>query len=292
MNYYLNLFVVVITVAFIGTHPEFDHGTHTTLPELQHVQQHVQQHVHQRPPNQPIQSISLLFWNLRTFGIHRASREHGEELAKIGSPFDILLFAEVKDSVCSGIHCPLHTYFESYFPDHKVYITNPLHYCDHHHPGSEEYAILLKNMTFEPVEYIDTECLFIRPPHGVKVRFGEEDYFILVFHSHPGNKKELIALQKVFEQFGNKNILLMGDLNTGCHYVSFEELKKYGIGVDYGWKLDPNMNTNFERTCPYDRMVSTKDIYPRLHNERVMNKNEEAERIRSDHYPIAVELVV
>lgn len=241
---------------------------------------------------QPTKSISLMFWNLRTFGIHRASKEHGIELGKIGFPYDILLFAEVKDSECSGINCPLHTYFQNYFPEHQVYITQPLHYCDQHRSGSEEYAMLVRNITFQHVSYQDTECLFIRPPHGVKVRFDNEDYIILVFHSNPGNKNELIALQKVFEQLGNKNILLMGDLNTGCHYVSFDELQKYRIGTDYGWKLDQGKYTNFERTCPYDRIVSTKDIYPQLHNDRVMNLNQEAERIRSDHYPIAVELIV
>ena len=235
-------------------------------------------------------NLSLMFWNLRTFGIHRASYEHGVELAKIGSGFDILLFAEVKDSLCVGIHCPLKTYFETYFPQHQVIITKPLHYCHNENAGSEEYAILVRNMTYEPVHYEDKDCLFIRPPHGVRIHVGEEEYVILVFHSNPGNKNELIALGKVFEQFGNKNILLMGDLNTGCHYVSFEDLNQYEIGKNYGWKLSETQFTNFERTCPYDRIVSTKDIFHKLHNQRVLNQNEEAERIRSDHYPIAVEL--
>lgn len=236
-------------------------------------------------------SLQLLFWNLRTFGVHRASYEHGVELGKIGASFDILLFAEVKDSECQGTQCPLHTYFQNYFPNHQIYISNPLHYCDQQHSGSEEYGILVRNnITFEPVRYQDKECLFIRPPHGIKIHLHDKKYTILVFHSNPGNKNELIGLQKVFEQLGNQNILLMGDLNTGCHYVSFEELNRNEIGKNYGWKLDPKVVTNFERTCPYDRIVSTKDIFDSLTNARVLNRDEEAERIRSDHYPIAVEL--
>lgn len=238
------------------------------------------------------QHLSLLFWNLRTFGVHRASAEHGQELSKIASSFDILLFAEVKDSECSGIHCPLQTFFQTYFPEHHVLLSPPLHYCNHQNAGSEEYAILIKSNQYEFVHYEDKDCLFIRPPYGIRIHEGGQDYVILLFHSNPGNKNELIALEKVFKQFGNQNILLMGDLNTGCRYVSFDELNHYSIGQNYKWKLDQHVFTNFEKSCPYDRIVSTNDVYDHLDNGRVLNLYREAERIGSDHYPIAVDLYV
>lgn len=233
-------------------------------------------------------SLQLLFWNLRTFGIHRASREHGLELSNIVSSYDIALFAEVKDANCTELFCPIRTFFQNYFPQHQIYLSPPLHYCNHQHAGSEEYGILLKNIPYEIVHYPDPDCLFIRPPYGVRIHEEGKEMVVLVFHSNPGNKNELIALEKVFEYFGNENILLMGDLNTGCHYVSFEELKQYPIGKNYGWKLGEDVYTNFEKSCPYDRIVSTQDLFPYLHNAQVLNYAKEAERIGSDHYPISV----
>ena len=84
----------------------------------------------------------------------------------------------------------------------------------------------------------------------------------------------------------------MGDLNTGCHYVSFDTLRGYEIGRKYDWLLSEKSFTNVEQTCPYDRIVSTRDISGKLRNQRVLNQNNEAERIKSDHYPISVELVI
>ena len=236
-------------------------------------------------------SVNVLFWNLRTFGLHRASANNGIQLSQITSGYDILMFAEIKDANCTGeIMCPLKMFFRTYFPEYNLYLSPPLHYCDGRHSGAEEYAILIKNtIPYEPLHYEDTECLFIRPPHGIRIKESQE-LVLLVFHSNPGNKRELVALEKVFDSFGQDHIVLMGDLNTGCKYVSFEELSSYGIGQKFHWKLSKDIYTNLEKSCPYDRIVSTKDMERHVNNAKVLNNDAEAERIQSDHYPIQCEI--
>lgn len=240
-------------------------------------------------------SVRLMFWNLRTFGEHRATDEIGQQLYQISSPHDILLFAEIRDSDCS-IHpdCPMKQFFNKHFPDYQVFLSPSLHYCTKIHSGSEEYAMLVRKInTFDDIsmiEYIDKDCLFIRRPYGLRIVKDDVPYSVVLFHSNPNNQKELIALSSVFQQFGDQRILLMGDLNTGCHYVSFESLDPYDIRRNYDWILDGQSYTNVEKTCPYDRIISTKDITCLLSHPMVLNQNNEANRIRSDHYPIEIEL--
>jgi hypothetical protein len=239
------------------------------------------------------QSIQMMFWNLRTFGEHRATDPIGQQLYQIGSAFDILLFAEVRDSDCNQhTTCPLSKFFEKYFPEYQVFLSPSLHYCSNTHSGSEEYAMLVKrNLDFNisMIHYQDKDCLFIRRPYGLNLKMNHTDYNLLLFHSNPNNQKELVALSDVFHQFGNQRTFLMGDLNTGCHYVSFDTLRGFEIGKEYDWLLSERSFTNVEQSCPYDRIVSTRDISGRLRNQRVLNQNNEAGRINSDHYPIAVE---
>jgi hypothetical protein len=241
--------------------------------------------------DQSLSSFSVLFWNLRTFGKNRANPENGNQLYQISSSYDILLFAEIKDSDCSNhTECPLKTFFETHFQEYDLLLSPSLHYCDHRHAGSEEYAILVKKNLFlnmKMIHYEDPECLFIRTPYGIQIG---NDFHLLVFHSNPNNERELVSLTKVFEQFGNRKTLMMGDLNTGCHYVSFSKLREYEIGRNYSWLLSETDYSNVEKTCPYDRIVSTRDISEYMVNGKVLNQNEEAKRIQSDHYPISIEI--
>lgn len=244
---------------------------------------------------QSVLSINLLFWNLRTFGEHRATEEIGQQLRKIASPYDVLLFAEIRDSDCTtNPSCPLSTFFQHHFEDYQLFLSPSLHYCSDTHSGSEEYAILVRRITnmenISMIHYEDKECTFIRRPYGINFWYSGLEYKLFIFHSNPDNQKELVALSDVFEKFGNTRIILMGDLNTGCHYVSFKTLDEYPIRKNYNWILPDQSFTNVEQTCPYDRIISTKDISSRLYEPRVLTHNDEAHRILSDHYPIAVEL--
>jgi hypothetical protein len=183
----------------------------------------------------------------------------------------------------------LKTFFENHFPDYHLYLSPSLHYCRKNKLGSEEYAILVKknlNLSVDFIHYNDSNCEFIRRPYGIQLNHF---WRVLLFHSNPNNENELVSLSKVFEQFGNQKTLLMGDLNTGCHYVSFDKLNEFPIGKNYKWLLSEHLYTNLEKSCPYDRIITTPDINKLCRNAKVLNENQEAERIKSDHYPISVE---
>lgn len=238
----------------------------------------------------PTFSSSILFWNLRTFGKGRATETHGKELASITHPYDIILFAEVKDADCGlNLSCPIKQFFEKFFPDHHLYLTPSLYYdTPFKKSGSEQYAILTrKNISVhQMIEYEDQESTFIRRPFGIQLSNGIK---ILVFHSHPNSEIELVSLSKVFRFFGNQKTILLGDLNTGCHYVGFDRLNEYDIRKDYDWLVPETTLTNAEQTCPYDRILATKDISHSCYQGFVLNQNREAKRIDSDHYPIGIQ---
>jgi hypothetical protein len=236
-------------------------------------------------------STSLLFWNLRTFGKGRATEDHGIQMSEITNPYDILLFAEVKDANCDPIHssCSIKDFFGKHFPDYQLYLSPPLYYdTPFKKSGSEEYAILVrKHISVQKmIEFSDNESVFIRRPFGIELTNG---FKILLFHSHPNSEIELVSLSKVFQQFRNQKIILMGDLNTGCHYVGFDKLNRFDISKDYDWMIPENVFTNAEQTCPYDRVITTKDISHLCHQGYVLNHSHEAKRIDSDHYPIGIE---
>ena len=231
----------------------------------------------------------LLFWNLRTFGKGRATEAHGIELASIVSSYDILLFAEIKDSDCeSNQFCSIKEFFEKFLPNYHLYLSPSLYYdTPFKKSGSEQYAILTKkNISVQTIEYQDHESTFIRRPFGIQLTNGVK---VLVFHSHPNSETELVSLSKVFRYFGNQKTILLGDLNTGCHYVSFDTLDQNDIRKDYDWLIPETTLTNADQTCPYDRILSTKDISHSCQQGYVLNQNKEAKRIDSDHYPIGIE---
>jgi hypothetical protein len=233
-------------------------------------------------------SHPILFWNIRTFGVHRATPEVGEQLQQIVSPYDVLLFAEIRSWEGKEIR----SYFDHYLSNYTMLISPPLHFCHSDtHSGSEEYGLFVKN-TFpykvEMVSYEDPQCKFIRRPFGLKIHSSPE-YHILVFHSMPGNKQELILLDDVLRHF-SPNVVLLGDLNTGCEYTSFSELNHFPIRSNYTWVLPDKKYTNFHLNCPYDRIIATYTSKNDLSFPKVLCNGNEASRIGSDHYPITVEL--
>jgi hypothetical protein len=233
--------------------------------------------------------LNLLFWNLRTFGKGRATENHGKELADITQNYDIILFAEIKDAECSkDVNCPIKKFFEKHFPSYQLYLSPPLYYdTPFKKSGSEQYAILVKKTisSIHMIEYPDKETIFIRRPFGIEI---SDKVKILLFHSHPNSEKELLTLSEVFRFFGNRKTILLGDLNTGCHYVGFERLNEFDIGKDFDWLISENIFTNYEQTCPYDRILATKDISHSCKDGFVLNQSNEAKRIDSDHYPIGI----
>ena len=234
--------------------------------------------------------LNLLFWNLRTFGKGRATEEHGKQMAQITQNYDILLFAEIKDSECSQVvDCPLRKFFETHFPSYQLFLSPPLYYdTPFKKSGSEQYAILVKKTisSIHMIEYPDHETIFIRRPFGIEL---SDQVKVLLFHSHPNSEKELLSLSNVFRFFGNQKTILMGDLNTGCHYVGFEKLNDFDIRKDFDWLISETIFTNYEQTCPYDRILATKDISHFCKDGYVLNQSQEAKRIDSDHYPIGIQ---
>jgi hypothetical protein len=185
-------------------------------------------------------------------------------------------------------------FFEKYFPDYHLNLSPPLHYChSESHSGSEEYGLFVKKSfpyNFTMVSYPDSQCKMIRRPFGLTFD-SPQPFTVLLFHSMPGNKQELVLLDDVMQHFGD-HTFLMGDLNTGCEYISFSELDHFPIRSNRTWVLGDRKYTNLHLCCPYDRILATYTMKNDLSFPRVECNNKEADRIQSDHYPISVQLLI
>ncbi|XP_016403376.1 deoxyribonuclease-1-like, partial [Sinocyclocheilus rhinocerous] len=79
--------------------------------------------------------------------------------------------------------------------------------------------------------------------------------------------REIDALHDVVlnarQRLNTNNILLLGDFNAGCSYVSNSDWSKIRLRTDqsYTWLIPDSADTTVTHTnCPYDRTVVTSDM--------------------------------
>ncbi|XP_059413422.1 deoxyribonuclease-1-like [Carassius carassius] len=79
--------------------------------------------------------------------------------------------------------------------------------------------------------------------------------------------REIDALHDVVlnarQRLNTTNIMLLGDFNAGCSYVSNSDWSKIGLRTDQGytWLIPDSADTTVTNTsCPYDRIVATSDM--------------------------------
>ena len=64
----------------------------------------------------------------------------------------------------------------------------------------------------------------------------------------------------IMQRFGTENILIMGDFNAGCTYISKKNLTKCELrSEEFHWLIPDNADTTVGKTdCAYDRYMILK----------------------------------
>nr|XP_040046239.1 deoxyribonuclease-1-like isoform X1 [Gasterosteus aculeatus aculeatus] len=258
-------------------------------------------------------STSLLLgaFNIRIFGAKKASNNTLMDIiATVVCRYDIILIQEVRDSHLTVTN-KLKDLVNTKCPTYNANYSAPL---GTHAPTNERYVFLFREPQVSVVDsyqYVGTA--FTRPPYIVKfssTHTAVKEFVLIPQHTRPEDAVEQInalcdVVDDVISKMKTQNVVLLGDFNAGCTYVKGDGWKHIRLFTEkrFHWLIDDTQFTSVASDCPYDRIVVTDVMIPRVtpntalvyrydHNltkgHGLLTKQEVL--AVSDHYPVEVEL--
>lgn len=224
-----------------------------------------------------VSSSSLLLgaFNIKSFGDTKASDATLMNIiTEIVHRYDILLIQEVRDIDLSATK-KLMEYVNKDSPQYSYIVSEPLGRSSY----TERYLFLyrtnlvsvVKNYTYDDgCESCGTDT-FIREPFVVMFssqNSAVENFVLIPQHTSPDSAvKEINSLFDVVTdvraRWNTNNIVLLGDFNAGCSYVTSSEWQQIRLFTDksFQWLIPDSADTTVSHTnCPYDRIVATTDM--------------------------------
>ncbi|XP_016338185.1 deoxyribonuclease-1-like [Sinocyclocheilus anshuiensis] len=118
------------------------------------------------------------------------------------------------------------------------------------------------------VEELSEKKRFRLKKHLTTIRKAVREFALIPQHTSPEVAvREIDALHDVVlnarQRLNTNNIMLLGDFNAGCSYVSNSDWSKIRLRTDqsYTWLIPDSVDTTVTHTnCPYDRIVVTSDM--------------------------------
>ncbi|KAM5131043.1 deoxyribonuclease-1 isoform 2-T12 [Callospermophilus lateralis] len=234
-----------------------------------------------------VTSLRIAAFNIRSFGETKMSNATlSSYIVQILSRYDIALVQEVRDTYLTAVGKLLD---ELNRPD-QVSVLDSYYYDD----GCEPCG----NDTFSREPAI---VKFFSPYTHVR------EFAIVPLHAAPADAvTEIDALYDVYldvrQKWGLEDIMLMGDFNAGCSYVTPSHWSSIRLRTDpaFQWLIPDTADTTVTSThCAYDRIVVSGALLqaaivpdsavPYDFQVAYSLSNKLAEAI-SDHYPVEVTL--
>ncbi|MEN9577949.1 MAG: hypothetical protein RJA70_958 [Pseudomonadota bacterium] len=268
-----------------------------------------------RDPTQsePIQGLEfrLATWNLGVFGPTKAARrEDVAKIAEIIGAYELVAVQEIKD-ISGGAAQVLKRAVESDLSAPYATLVSGRSgvQADDTVASQEQYAFIFRSDLFEVTEppprlFPDHDNdYFQREPFVAKFRLsGATDaaFVVVNVHTAPGAAAdELQALHHVVSwaaaEYGETDVIVLGDFNAACDYVSPEQLGDLELRADqFQWLIPDEADTNhFEPTsCAYDRVVLTSHTLDWLSFSGWGVDRPFEDRRISDHWPVWVRFSV
>ncbi|KAM8843887.1 deoxyribonuclease-1-like [Spinachia spinachia] len=263
-------------------------------------------------------STSLLLgaFNIKSFGDKKASNSTLMDIiTTIVHRYDIILIQEVRDSDLSATK-KLIEHVNKGSPQfrYKHIVSEPLGRSSY----KERYLFLYreqtvsvaKNYTYDDgCEQCGTDT-FSREPFVVMFtskRTAVGTFVLIPQHTSPDYAvRETDALYDVVAdvraRWNANEIVLLGDFNTGCNYVSGTDWQQIRLFTDksFQWLIPDEADTTVSHTnCPYDRIVVTADMMMGVVPDSAevydfmadLNLSHNLALAVSDHFPVEVELI-
>ncbi|XP_018554060.2 deoxyribonuclease-1 [Lates calcarifer] len=266
-------------------------------------------------------STSLLLgaFNIKSFGDKKASNTTLMNIiSTIVHRYDIILIQEVRDNDLSATK-KLMEHVNKGSPFHPPFryghiVSEPLGRSSY----KERYLFLYRENTVSVVKSYtyDDGCepcgtdTFIREPFVVMFSSkytAVKNFALIPQHTSPSSAvKEVDALYDVVADVRNRwntnDIVLLGDFNAGCNYVTGSEWQQIRLFTDksFHWLIPNDADTTVSHTnCPYDRIVVTTDMMKGVDQNSAevynymmdLNLSHDLALAVSDHFPVEVKLI-
>uniref|UniRef100_A0A8C6PPJ7 Deoxyribonuclease n=1 Tax=Nothobranchius furzeri TaxID=105023 RepID=A0A8C6PPJ7_NOTFU len=253
-------------------------------------------------------SLKICAFNVQSFGETKASNKKVMGvLLKILSRCDVCLVQEVRDSkgeVIKALVKDLNRFdkFNSYSHVESERLGRKSY--------KEQYVYIYRNNMLKSDRTNETQ-VFSREPFIVRFHSPTtlvKDFVLIGQHTSPKTAmKEIDELYAVVKEIQKKwkteNVMVLGDLNAGCSYVTIKGWKGVRLRSDpkFHWLIGDEQDTTVrEKThCAYDRIiVHGREIFSSVvpDSAQAFNFKEsfrltEAEALEvSDHFPVEVDL--
>ncbi|XP_036004402.1 deoxyribonuclease-1 isoform X2 [Fundulus heteroclitus] len=226
--------------------------------------------------------------------------------------YDIILIQEVRDNDLSATK-KLMEHVNKGSSEFSYTVSEPLGRSTY----KERYLFLYRQKSVSVVKSytFDDGCescgtdTFMREPFVVMFssKLSASSTFTLIpQHTSPDLAvKETDALYDVVtdvrSRWNTNDIVLLGDFNAGCTYVTGSDWQKIRIFTDksFHWLIPDTADTTVSHTnCPYDRIVVTADMLKGVVDGSAwvydfmadLNLSHSLALAVSDHFPVEVEL--
>lgn len=253
--------------------------------------------------------IRFASFNIQVFGRKKASDASVMAvLVRILKRYDIVLVMEIRDSGGEA-------FGQLVQQTNRDLGANPFEYVISERTGrtssKEQYAVMYRRSVAEVQTertVSDSDDRFQREPYivklGLKSKSGRSVPLNLIgLHTEPDKTVvELEALYSIVAPMKAESLLIAGDLNADCSYVSRAEMANLKLRRDRGfqWLIDDSADTTVKSTnCAYDRLIVT-DSAARLvagparvfRFDSELGVNNDLSVKVSDHYPVELDLSV
>uniref|UniRef100_UPI0037E7943D deoxyribonuclease-1 n=1 Tax=Semicossyphus pulcher TaxID=241346 RepID=UPI0037E7943D len=260
-------------------------------------------------------SLLLGAFNIKSFGQKKASNTTLMNLiSTIVHRYDIILIQEVRDSDLSATK-KLMEHVNKGSPEFRYshIVSEPLGRSTY----KERYLFLYREQTVSVVKNFtyDDGCescgtdTFMREPFVVMFSSNipaVQNFVLIPQHTSPDSAlEETDALYDVVSdvrtRWNTNDIVLLGDFNTGCNYVSGSDWQQIRLFTDksFHWLITDEADTTVTHTnCPYDRIVVTSDMMKGVVHGSAqvydfmmdMDLSHSLALAVSDHFPVEVKL--
>ncbi|XP_057343680.1 deoxyribonuclease-1 isoform X3 [Manis pentadactyla] len=232
-------------------------------------------------------ALRIAAFNIRTFGEAKMSNATlSDYIVQIVNRYDIALIQEVRDSHLTAVGSLL----DKLNQPHQVSVPDSYQYDDGCEPCGND--------------------TFSREPAVIRVRSPlteVRDFAIVPLHAAPSDAvAEIDALYDVYldvqQRWGLEDIMLMGDFNAGCSYVSPSSWPSIRLRTSpaFQWLIPDTADTTVTSThCAYDRIVVAGTLLQRavvpgsaapFDFQAAFGLSNQTAQAVSDHYPVEVRL--
>ncbi|XP_037242454.1 deoxyribonuclease-1-like [Falco biarmicus] len=259
-------------------------------------------------------TLKIGAFNIKTFGDSKMSNQTiANIIVSILSEYDIIVVQELRDADLSSVKKLMDQLNSTSLHPYNFLASIPLGRTSY----KEQYLYIYRSDMVSVLGsyYYDDGCepcgtdTFSREPFIVKFSSPTtrvEEFVIVPLHATPSHAPEEIdALYEVYTDVVNKwatnNILLLGDFNADCSYVTSTEWPSIRLrSLDAcEWLIPDSADTTVADTtdCAYDRIVACgtalrQDIEPGSATVNNFQKTFHLQRkdalAVSDHFPVEV----